>query len=101
MDDVVKNETAKVCGWIRTHNGKKPSRYSDDPEERQMAEVLKRLHGRCGKPRIAGSSKASDRQLSVPEETYLHKELTAAVTVLKEQSWDACLVSCTFLQEQS
>ena len=56
----------------------KPQQRSDDPMERQMAQALKRLKARCGKPRVAGSSKPSDRQLSDAEETHFQNELAAA-----------------------
>jgi len=34
----------------------KPQQRSDDPMERQMAQALKRLKARCGKPRVAGAA---------------------------------------------
>ena len=47
-----------VCYSIswQCHNGVKPQQRSDDPMERQMAEALKRLKARCGKPRVAGAA---------------------------------------------
>ena len=75
------NDVKIICDWIRNHDGDKPRRKSDDPVERRVAALLAHLQLRCGKPRVAGSTKPKDQQLSVEEEARLRDELAAACAI--------------------
>ena len=80
MNDDFKSDVANVSGWICKRHAY-PRERSEDPLERKAAQILKHLKARRGKPRVAGSSKPSDRQLSQAEEAHLQQELSAAFAV--------------------